>query len=534
MIALRDYQKEAIQKVKQARQRGIARSLLSLPTGAGKTVVFSSLARELNVRTLILAHRDELLTQAAEKLGYVWPDVDIGFVKAKQNDFTKQVVVASVQTLASPKRLEQVATQHFGLCIIDEAHHATAPTYKRIIERLGFTDDSPDRLLVGVTATGNRGDGTPLGDVFEEVVYHLSMLTLMRAGYLSDIKAYRVKTDIDLKGVHSRGGDFIESELAQVVNTTARNNLIVDKYIEFSAGRKAIAFCVNVLHAQDLANTFLERMIPAKALSGNTPPDERKQAIDDFASGKLQVLTNCNLLTEGFDQPDVGCVLMARPTKSQALYIQCVGRGTRKAPGKENCIVVDFTENRHDVCMLPSLFGIEQDKMEFGKSVIETVEEEEAEKRRVANIQERIRQVKTEEFDLVGKSRFAWFEVGDEWRLLVRPRVYAVLVPVNDLYAVRLRDEGHNMSSLHDAPLPLGFAMGIAEDYARENGDNLARRDARWRKDKATQKQIDLLEKLGVAIPDDLSKGEASLLIDKRLAEQQHRPYRETSRVGAS
>lgn len=374
MIALRDYQKEAIARVINARKRGIRRSLLSLPTGSGKTVVFSSLAREMNVRTLILAHRDELLKQAADKLRVVWPSAEIGFVKAKQNDYTAQVVVASVQTLASPKRLEQIASQNFKLMVIDESHHATAPTYRRIIERLGFMRDEDDRLLLGVTATAKRADGDPLGDVFQEVVYHVSMLTMIREGYLADIEAYRVETDIDLSGVHSRGGDFVDYELAKVVNTPVRNRLVVDKYLEYASDRKAIAFCADVQHSRDLEEAFLERGISAKSLSGNTPDDERTGTLEAFARGEIQVITNAMLLTEGFDQPDVGCVLMTRPTKSQSLYIQCIGRGTRKAPGKENCIVIDFTESGgQDVCLVPTLFGIPKEKMKFGKTVTEAL-----------------------------------------------------------------------------------------------------------------------------------------------------------------
>lgn len=522
MIALRDYQREAIDKVLAARQRGIGRSLLSLPVGAGKTVIFSALARRLNVRTLILAHRDELLKQAADKLKIVWPDADIGFVKAERNEYSAQIVIASVQTLNVPKRLEQLATQDFGLLIIDECHHATAPSYKRIIERLGFMSGDPRKLLVGVTATAIRADGAALGDVFEEVTYHLSMLTMMRAGYLSDIKAYRVQTDIDLSSVHTRGGDFVEWELAKAVNIPARNRLIVDKYLEFAAGRKAIAFCVDVQHSHDLAEAFLERGIAAKALSGSTPQDEREEALAAFADGKIQVLTNCNLLTEGFDQPDVGCILMARPTKSQALYVQCIGRGTRKAPGKVNCIVIDFTENRHDVCLLPSLFGLPKEKLDRGKTVLEAVEEHEQEQIQKAALQQRIKRVRVEEIDLFGKSRFAWFRVEDEWRLLIKPRTYAILAPQKDRYWVHLMTpEGTTL--LHDTPLPLGFAMGVAEDYARAHGDKLALRDARWRNDPATEKQIDLLRRLGVAIPEGLSKGDASLMIDQALAVRQLR-----------
>ncbi len=521
MIALRDYQKDVLDSTWEARKRGVSRLLWSMATGAGKTVTFAALARDLNMRTLILAHRDELLKQAADKVRIIWPDVDIGFVKAKQNDYEAQVVIASVQTLANPKRLEKIASQAFGLLIIDECHHAVSPTYQRVIERLGFMESAGDRLLVGVTATANRADGTPLGNIFEEITCNVGMLSLMREGYLADIRAFRVQTDVDLSSVHSRGGDFIDWELAKVINTPARNRLVVDKYLEHAPGRKAIAFCVAVQHSHDLADAFMEQGITAKALSGATPPDEREEALAAFSRGEIQVLTNCNLLTEGFDEPTVGCVLMTRPTKSQALYIQCIGRGTRKAPGKEDCVVVDFTENRNDVCMLPSLFGIANEKMEFGeKTVVEILEEEEADAKRQASMEQRIKRVKVEEFDLVGKSRFAWFETNSEWRLTIKPKTYAVLRPQDGRYIVQLTSP-EGISLLHDTALPLGFAMGVAEDYVRETGDRFAQRDARWRSDAATQKQIDLLTKFGVDVPDGLSKGEASQMIDQAFAMKQ-------------
>ncbi|MBC7324096.1 MAG: DEAD/DEAH box helicase family protein, partial [Moorella sp. (in: Bacteria)] len=200
MITLRDYQQDAVQAVLQAKGKGITRPLVALPTGTGKTIVFAALARELNARTLILAHRDELIRQAADKVSMVWPEAEIGVIKAEENEKNKQVVVASVQTLARPARLEQVAREDFTLCVVDEAHHAPALSYRRIMDYLLFLDGEPERLLLGVTATARRGDNVGLGNVFEDVVFQASILTMVRAGYLSDIRGIRVSTNADLSG----------------------------------------------------------------------------------------------------------------------------------------------------------------------------------------------------------------------------------------------------------------------------------------------------------------------------------------------
>ena len=254
MISLRDYQQDTLTEVQRARQEGLTRLLAVLPTGCGKTIIFSELARRMRRKALILAHRDELIRQAADKVRMVWPDAVIGIVKGKDNDFRyKNVVCASVQTLSREKRLRQIICEDFGLLVVDEAHHSLARTYRDIIDNLGFGENNPNRLLFGCTATASRMDGQGLGHVYQKIVYSASILTMIRAGYLSDIRGYRAQTDTDLSGVGTRNGDYIESQLAQAVNTDKRNKLVVDSYFNYAYGRKAIAFCANVQHAEDLA-----------------------------------------------------------------------------------------------------------------------------------------------------------------------------------------------------------------------------------------------------------------------------------------
>lgn len=526
MIALRDYQQDTLTEVQRARQEGLTRLLAVLPTGCGKTIIFSELARRMRKKALILAHRDELIRQAADKVRMVWPEAVIGIVKGRDNDYChKNVVCASVQTLAREKRLRQVISEDFGLLVVDEAHHTMAQTYRDIIDNLGFGENNPDRLLFGCTATASRMDGKGLGHVYQKIVYEVSILTMIRAGYLSDIRGYRAQTDTDLSCVGTRNGDYIEFQLAQAVNTDKRNKLVVDSYFEYSYGRKAIAFCANVQHAEDLALMFRENGVEVRALSGSTPEEERTEALSAFSLGEIQLLTNCNLFTEGFDEPSIGCILMCRPTKSSTLYTQCIGRGTRRHPGKADCIVIDFCDNRHDICSLPMLMGWDDGDIKDGKTIIEElkIRQEKEEKKKKKKTGEQLSfdlpPISVEEFDLLDKSAFRWHFDGQQWRLPVVPGVDVFLMPDGSgrFQAFAIHKE-NGLELLHSTPLDLGYGQGICEDYVRRNGGGaFAAKDAKWRKVGASKKQIELLKKIG-GYKEGLSKGDATDLIGQFFA----------------
>ena len=217
-ILPREYQIEALEAVASARTRGITRQLISLPTGCGKTVVFALLAKEFNGKTLVIAHTEELISQAVAKLKTVWPEVDIGVVKAKSDEVDAQVVVASIQTISRDRRLQRLKDQNFELLIIDEAHHAAATSYMKVVKELGFFNDDNNKLLVGVTATPKRGDGVGLKSIFQEITFDRSMSTMIRAGYLSPLHGKQVFTEIELHNVGTRNGDFLSSELAKIIN----------------------------------------------------------------------------------------------------------------------------------------------------------------------------------------------------------------------------------------------------------------------------------------------------------------------------
>ncbi|MGE0551747.1 MAG: DEAD/DEAH box helicase [Kofleriaceae bacterium] len=339
VAALRPYQRSAVEGVLAAFRAGHRSTLLVLATGTGKTVVFAEVARrgvERGRRVLVLAHRTELITQAAEKLANagVEAQVDQGERRASE----APCVVASVQTLRGP-RLERWARDAFDLVVVDEAHHATAASYRAVLER--FTSAK----VLGVTATPDRLDGHGMGEVFESVAYRYELRQAIRDGWLAPIRARRVAVDgVDLATVHTRAGDLDRSELAAIMAHEEALHGVAVPLLELAGSRPTILFGVDVAHAKALAGV-LNRYVPgaAMAVDGGASAAERADVLASFRSGEFRFLVNCALLVEGYDEPSIACVAVARPTKSRALYAQMVGRGTRLAPGKEDCLVLDFT-----------------------------------------------------------------------------------------------------------------------------------------------------------------------------------------------
>ncbi len=522
MLQLRPYQTEALEAIEEAYNRGCMKQLIALPTGTGKTILFAAQTYKMNTRTLILAHREELLHQAADKIKMLWEAADVGILKAERQEIESQIVVASVQTAMQPKRLAQLKEQGFSLLIVDEAHHAAAESYKKIFEQLGF-NGTPGKLLLGVTATAKRGDGQALGTVFDEVVFERSIQTMIKASYLSDVRGVRVQTKIDLSSVETRAGDFVESQLAAVVNTEARNEMIVNSYNEHTKGKKAIVFTVNVAHAKTLAESFSEAGVPATAVYGDMPREERESALQAFKESKLKILTSCNVLTEGFDEPSIEAVFMARPTKSQSLYIQCIGRGLRLYPGKEYCTVLDFSDSRLDVMQMATLVGKPLDKMSF-KEVIEEQETEQQEAEAIAR--EKIGEVKTEHFELLDKSVFRWIpQPNGHFKLILGIDEYILLKQESPERFKAGHVNGKEVKILSSQLLPLSYAQGVAEDTARQMKRNLSMKTADWYKKPASNGQVKFLKSLGIkGITETISSGEASDLIDRKIAENEAIP----------
>lgn len=521
-IILRDYQEEAVEAVFQALGEGVRRQLIVLPTGSGKTILFCAVAQRFGRPTLVLAHRDELVRQAAGKFEMVWPEASLGIVKAEENNHEgKDVVIASVQTISRPGRLAQFGPERFGFLVVDEAHHAVAKSYLAVIEHLGFMGEAPGKLLLGVTATPMRGDKVGLGAVFQKIVYQRSILWMVRAGYLVDYRGLRVDTGVDLGDVRIVAGDFSDTDLEHVLNTEDRNGLVVRAYLDHAAGRRAVAFVTGVQHALDLAATFRSAGVPAEAVSGETPEEERRRLLAAFRAGEIKVLTNCAVLTEGWDEPSLDCILMARPTKSKALYLQMIGRGARPYPGKQDCLIIDFVDNtsRHDVVSLPSLFGVSPESLEqqgllgavLSKRRPGPVRREPGTASQVAPAGA----VTVREVEILGRSAFRWTVAGDIMRLPVGPKAYIYLRPLEDcrdMYHVEYVPAGGGPVRLSRRPLDIGYAQGLAEEYLRQLGRAaaaFAAKDAAWRQQPASAKQVELLARLGLW-REGMTRGEAA------------------------
>ncbi len=352
-IRLRAYQQECIAAIEKA---GPGNHLVVMATGLGKTVTFANIPR--HGRVLLLSHRDELVRQPEK-----YYDCSFGIEKASEHSHGEEVVSATVQTLASEKRLAAFEPGDFDMVITDEAHHAVAETYRRIIDHLR------PRVHLGFTATPNRADGKGLKEAFDDIVFERDLLWGIRHGYLSDIDCRRVVVGWKTKGVKKQAGDFALRELDERVNTSATNLQVAKAYEELALGQTLI-FATSVEHAHKIA-----ALIPgAKVVDGKTPPQERRALIQAFTERKFPCLVNFGVFTEGTDLPLIETVLLARPTTNQALYAQMVGRGLRLSEGKTALRLIDCVGSTVDnrLCTAPNLFGIDESELtDEGRKVVD-------------------------------------------------------------------------------------------------------------------------------------------------------------------
>lgn len=510
-VQLRDYQKEAVGAVILALNTGVKRQLIALPTGSGKTIIMSALAKTINKRTLILAHRQELITQTAEKLKLVWPEVSIGICQGERDEIDHSVVVGSVQSCSRPKRLERLKALGFELLMIDEAHHSVADTYQSVINTLGFGEGT-DKLLVGVSATCGR-EG--LGSIFESITFSRSISTMIGSGYLSPVVGRKILTNFAFEKIRTQNGDFAIGELAEAVNTPERNQFIVDKFLEYAPDRKSVAFCCDVQHCKDLGTAFQARGVQCSAVWGDMPPEVRERTLSNLKNGNIQVVTSCGILTEGYDEASLACVVMARPTKSQSLYIQCVGRGLRTHPSKENCLVLDFCDRYHNLDSAMTLTKIIPEALHVEEQ--ETEEPVEIDRTPKITSLEQVDNV----FDILGQQRFIWTALdGGEWSLQDDERREIVLRPEGSGYVADLYQVDGSSWQIIKSPIPLEYCQSSCEDYARRNLKvSFADSNAGWMNESvpATNGQRDYLEKMK-AWQDSMTKAEASLRIRELVA----------------
>lgn len=466
-MELRPYQKEAVAAVEREWEQGHRKTLLVLPTGTGKTIVFAHIAKNEvrnGSKVLILAHRDELLTQAQDKIKSA-TGLSCAKEKAEETSIGTwyRIVAGSVQTLMRDKRLNQFAPDAFGTIIIDEAHHCLASSYQHVLAHF------PEAHVLGVTATPERNNLQCLGEYFESLAYEYTLPQAIKEGYLSKIKVQTIPLKLDLTGVKMSVGDYAAGSLSTALDPYLEQ--IAEEMKKCCVGRKTVVFLPLVSTAKKFKAILNSYGFKAAEVNGNSK--DRDQVLKDFEDGKTNILCNAMLLTEGWDCPSVDCVVMLRPTKIRALYCQCIGRGTRLSPGKKDLLVLDFLWNtaKHDLCRPASLICRSQDVAE---RMTKNLEESEGPQ------------------DLEDAEQKASEDV---------------IVEREESLAKQLEEMKTRKRKLVD---PLQYEMSIQAEDLSSYVPTFA-----WEMAPASEKQLQALEKFGI-FPDQIGNaGKASLLLER-------------------
>lgn len=525
--SLRQWQREAINAVRAEWDSGVTRTAVVAATGLGKSLVIGRLAVDeahAGGRALLLAHRKELLTQLTATCRELDPAVPVGRVQAERNETRRPITVASVATLRSEKR--QAGMPRPSLIVIDECHRAVSPSHLKILAWAGAFDST---RTLGVTATMVRGDHKGLGDVFESVALKRDIKFGISKGLLVPPRGKVVVTEkLDLTAAKISRGDYQDGELGEMVSQSADE--IAKAWIEHAENRITVAFAPTVDSARELRDAFLALGVPAEAVTGQTR--EREAAYERLAAGITRVLVNVFVLVEGWDCPPVSCVLMARPTRLPAVYVQALGRGLRPHQGKTDCLVLDVVGvSRHQ--RLVTLVDLHEtaeydtaalDELpceDCGSSPCTCEPDPEPEQGELWRPQV----LGYEDVDdLFAESRLSWLFTRGGIRFLPARDRFAVLWPdaSGDTYSVghcATRYTGGQWLAEH---LPLQAAFDVAETWAVDYDSSLVSRDARWRKRRNhSEKQLEYARRLGVRAPEKLTVGQVSDEISIALASRQ-------------
>ena len=357
---LRDYQKNCIETLYN-NFKTKDKQLIQLPTGAGKTFIFLNYLKEYSRKALIVCPSVELMEQI-----YHWAKIFLKDRKVVVRDRAKNqnpdVLIVTAQSLVFESTSDYVCSLDFDHVIIDETHHAQAKTYKNFLRKLSLKNKF--FKLLGCTATPERLDGKSLLEIFNELTFDRNVIDLIKQGHLCNVEATRIKTGVKpYKGWRSAAGDFSSTSLKSLDNES-RNAIILKTYEENCTDKKTIVFCLNVDHTISLSNTLKAKGFRSAYIYGDMNATERAKVLKEFKYGKIQVLTNCQLLTEGFDEPSIEAIIIARPTFSKSLYCQMVGRGLRNFPGKEFCHLYELTDNCHKICTFMVIAGFDNLRVE--------------------------------------------------------------------------------------------------------------------------------------------------------------------------
>lgn len=509
--SLRPYQQQARDRIHTEWEHGHARTLLVLPTGTGKTIVFASVAADqvrAGDRVLILAHRGELLEQAADKL-----QRSTGLVSAVEKaestclDSWFRVVVGSVQTLQRTARLERFPQDYFGTIIIDEAHHAITDGYRRILD---YFDHAK---VLGVTATPDRGDMRNLGEVFDSLAFEYKLTDAIKEGYLCKIMAQTIPLKLDITSVTMSGGDYAVGDLGTALDPYLEQ--IAAEMAQRCTGRKTVVFLPLIKTSQKFRDLLNAHGFRAAEVNGQS--DDRKQVLADFDAGKYNVLCNSMLLTEGWDCPSVDCVVVLRPTKVRSLYSQMVGRGTRLSPGKTDLLLLDFLwmTDKHELCRPADLVCED-------RTVARQMTENLAQTSCPEDIEEAAAQASE---DVVAQREEALAKQLEEQRRkkakLVDPLQYEMSIQAEDLagYVPAFGWEAGPPSAEQSAALE---KMGILPDAVESAGKAsllLDRLNKRRAEGLTTPKQIRVLERYGFQSVGTWSFDAAKHMIDRIAAQ---------------
>ena len=472
-MKLRPYQTKAMEAVISEWEKGNNKTLLTLPTGCGKTVIFAKVIEheiENGSKALVLAHRGELLTQASDKIKAVC-GIDSAVEKAESSSLGSMfpVTVASVQSMSQDLRLSKFPEDYFGTIVVDEAHHCLSPTYQKVLSHF------PSAHILGVTATPDRGDMKDLGTFFDSLAYEYSMSRAIREKYLSPIRAQLIPLEVDIGNVRISSGDYSAGDIGDALEPYLEQ--IAEEMKTYCKGRKTVVFLPLVKTSKEFCALLNEKGIKALEVDGNS--DDRDQVLSDFTEGRADVLCNAMLLTEGWDCPSVDCIIVLRPTKIRSLYQQMVGRGMRLSPGKEDLLLLDFLwmTERHDLLKPSALVSKDTD---------------------IAGRIDRKMEGDADGVDLL--------EAGEESeRDAVRDREASL---ARELAEMRQRQR-----KLVD---PLQYALSIASEDLVNYTPTFA-----WEMGPPTKKQLDMLEKRGIFSGSIQNQGMASLIIDRLIRRQE-------------
>lgn len=548
---LRDYQQAAVAAIREAWSRDEPAPLAALATGAGKTTIIAQLLREtLNVtceRALVLAHTEEIVVQLRDRIAnqfegeldtsfgeYYAPG--IGIVMGKQDDADARIVCATRQSLHNSRLKRLLVHGAFDILVIDEAHHAFGDnSYGGILDTLRKAN--PDLNVVGFTATPSRGDGLALGSVFSDICFQWLIPDGIAAGYLTPVTRIKVTTSVDTSDVKTSRGDYAQTRLVSVLETNNWLDLALQAYWQYIAdtGRQTLAFFPTVEMSRQFVTRLIESRVDARHIDGETPKDVRRQVLRDYAEGRVRLVSNFGVLTEGFDAPMTSALLMARPTRSRTLYTQIVGRGLRPYPGKHDCLLVDLAVTDTRALEVGSLLGrmtrcpkclnehyaglkacpmcghIVSWKQRAAAGIAVTPDMTNG-SGLIANFE-----------PLFEKSFAAWYNGGDGFfscTLSFEDGALIIIPPLEDNYyrLARVPSDRQKPVEYLTRNEDLASLMLEADEYILKQGAQSAAKEAGWREHPATMAQLNVLGKLGVTVPRGVSKGAASQMITHAIS----------------